>query len=806
MQKGPIKETRSAKELLRSPIQVTFNKNEPNSRDLTLTKIRPETPMSTDQDVNFTKIVDGFTPGAVKNVLCVDRTGIFIYSAKLDKIRFESFTKFGEEVNELNQIDWNRSRSRVSIEILKEEAIVLIVSSLNKRFNFWLNNKTGEIGAQSVGALPETTSQYFHRSILSTPPKKSKTAVYTSFVDKNHNQKIYLTKKDRISYVMSIPQIPSQQDPEQPRRYQNYNLERTNIFICNIKGKHTALLTRLAAKKLILTAHDPVTKKTFRKIEIHLDDIMGQREFKRKNQALISRAVLFARNVRVEFKDVSYSEEQGRVVGRITIGTTQVTFSFGDILGAYLSTLRISVQGFQSFVTTMKVVNLKNPIILTKPSNRDPNISKIWSLDAVSQKLSLDLKIDGKVYNKFGSLNFQDLVSLDERRILMITDTCSQILDIQEKRIVSRVDHRFKINLDDKNFAHLDNLLVWTSKAFVHIARFSEAENQENDLRIDLKKDVSVQNYFYLNQYQRSHPLNIYFFRISTGDYALYFMNSNEAGGISNGLNRMIFDQKSLEVKEARELPGLNGFNLDSEEFVLYKTLDFLVFSCHLRPHLLKPFPGLDVNTTYGPHIRLHLATLQFELLDSSAHPLLFDESERTSPIVCINDAHIISKASFNSLILHQIDTENKKLVLMRIFDLQGLTIQPSYVTKLSTTCFSLFCYPQNQRGQGLGVIVKFSSQLKLLGSFTGNNLRGVRRLVLLNNGKVAFEERALAFGGHELGWEHFAFEVDFEQQKIIHLNSRSIGFYTPGIASHPQYGYMIDAHPDGVLLYKLDT
>ena len=310
MDQGPVKETLHAEELLKYPVEINFEGLE-SQREIQARLFKTEAPISYDglnEDI-IAKIVDGFTPGAIKNILFFDTKGISIYSANLKTISLESRTSFDGELKEVYQLNLkeaeakrrNRSLFQINpqnqtdcrgqvfnIELIGREVILLMFGALKRIFRLTINQETGRIDQQSEEDIPLSMLSMYHQSVVSIKPKKSKEAVYALFNQKvglveEFQQRMYLLEKDRISYVMTLPKkinFNLEQPRGQPYLAQNQANEvhlsrnslrpkssktQSNMFFTNIKGKPIAIHMMQTGIELILTAYEPGFKKKIKK-------------------------------------------------------------------------------------------------------------------------------------------------------------------------------------------------------------------------------------------------------------------------------------------------------------------------------------------------------------------------------------------------------------------------------------------------------------------------------------------------------------------------------------------------------------
>ena len=116
-------------ELLESPREI-YIQEETQERHKAVDSIRIRIPesLSLDPYCNCIGIVEGFTPGATKNIINVDTAAFYVYSATQDQIKFESRTEFTSEImSQVHQIESGISRLRLSF---LQSSLFLIPGSL----------------------------------------------------------------------------------------------------------------------------------------------------------------------------------------------------------------------------------------------------------------------------------------------------------------------------------------------------------------------------------------------------------------------------------------------------------------------------------------------------------------------------------------------------------------------------------------------------------------------------------------------------------------------------------------------------
>ena len=206
METAPIKpkmEALTLKEIQQTTKEITVELNQDEPRELPRIKIEaPEVSMDPLRMQTF--ILEGFTPGAAKNIVCVDREGIFVYSARPDTIRFESFTKFENSLAELKSRKIRDSRLTIC---LLNGFIFLIPKFLIKIFRLRINKKTGRIEEQCQILVPKWAPRYNCERLQVPSPQKSNTTKYMVQRQRRGPDKIVTLSENGFSHIMESPPI-----------------------------------------------------------------------------------------------------------------------------------------------------------------------------------------------------------------------------------------------------------------------------------------------------------------------------------------------------------------------------------------------------------------------------------------------------------------------------------------------------------------------------------------------------------------------------------------------------------------------
>ena len=835
------------KELSKPPIQLDIQE-ETQEDHIALDSIRIRAPdaLSMDTFCNGTAIAEGFTPGATKNIINVDRAAVYVYSATEDQIKFESRTEFSSEVKRwVKEIESIDSRLRICY---KQGSLFLIPDSLKHVIRMAFKKKTGLIEEQTLIEIPESISRYASehtRVKLDLGAKNSRNEIFIQLKIGTSNAKIFALDLSNNSFkeVMDAPSSPSDQEtilgkawkqkqnvkellksnnietPLSPYRTQNFDFStHRGDKLVSLSYNHL---------ELIFTLFELKSKKVNCKRVITIFDLFGDKLTKfikmaRKNEIREKekKPVYFGYNpqrtddlgqsaLSFMVKDADYLKSQDKVVGRIVLGSVTAFFSLENLFRGYKSDIKLLDGDFigEQHYNIFSLSQSRELFYYFCSPTENSISSKIYSIDSKSlitsrrwiTGLKQELSPDPVIKEKTAWLN--------KNRVLITTPKSSAIIDLEKEEVVSKSNHKLEINLTPDQFSFVDNILAWSTPDHILVARLDQiSEGSQYSFKIRLIKNFHFHKNLTTKVFQKNQKLKSFsMFRTESGRYAICFIQAlldKMTHSPKPEFVKITLEAENLEVEDVFRRPVPYSMAMDSHKNPFYSSEGFLIYS--------EQYPvrrdSLQRITVRGPCI--NLSTLNFELLDSSLNPLN-GTCKPDSHIVRVKNGQIISTQvmknegeTTRAFLLRSIDKKNRKLVLNRI-----LKIEINWRYNIIRSAGLGFCCYPGYKFENPVTVAKFSEDLKEVEAVSMHWSNDYSGLTSMDNGNFILTKKRhyrRILRNNRYSSERLYLELDIGAKALRPLSVKGCDFSTQKLTSHGQERYLYDFKPNELVLSRL--
>ena len=261
---------------------------------------------------------------------------------------------------------------------------------------------------------------------------------------------------------------------------------------------------------------------------------------------------------------------------------------------------------------------------------------------------------------------------LSQNRFLMINDHLAFIYDFEKDKVVDEQATCFKIN-DNARLMKVDNLYVGGRAKSFQIMRTKK--NGDGEEVIEKQKIIHL-NDFIPNMSLTHRSFGFKFFKLNNGNYLYvseHFLEEDvrvNPNGTRPRLVSMEIEKNSLDVvkfhvvlpDELATRPKVAGFQSINNLLMLHSRLK------NPRNEQVEPNQLQDYSS-------LIIADPQFNILDHCTQAKL----DPDSPISVIHLDNIASQGLENTIYLHRVDGKEKKLVLLKTLVIAGTKIETMY-------------------------------------------------------------------------------------------------------------------------------
>ena len=719
------------------------------------------------QKDRYLKVIEGFTPGAVKNIITIARHKIRVYAVTGTKIEFTSSSGLHKEASELIFEESFKSGSVIAFR-KKATTIQLLSGSDFRSLALKLHPETAVVVDCRVSILSEIEQKFQQKSSTAALPfpKNSKKEFYigkllssgafyqiigsqkarkwVDFTDFLQNK----IKRESFRYVLQrSDRLPRNLWPNFPAsgdlRWQNdifksksqgesliCSRNRTVLHLALINFKRRKVLFSRSINLLDVLSNSAVESLLRMRIEgqDQQEELGGGQNPWGFNTMLFELKKLF-------FQPKSDSLVVDiRVENKETILNLEKIFWSRDLIG---NSKAVSFINKDSDVSLIGPGFSEDSILSFKPKGtEDPSHQRslVWLGSGDLKQKAVKGFEDDAILNQIYRRCYEEIsyLPLLDGKMLVLNSFSAMIYDYDKGEIAGYLDHTF--DFDSKIGAkRVEDLVVFgTLKSHVHLLKIENLG--ERSIRASKARTIFFDEV--LNFSGESPKENQEFplwFKLENGNYLMVskaVVPANEEGlGEENGAGT---EQVTIEVKgdtlEILKVERKNNTGKIDTRFAgssVHLVSGFLVFAGR-DPHSELP------DTNGSEMTCLTLASLGFEILDQSREAPL----SRNNSIRMITCNKIISTGLNCSVNLHEVDAKNKKLVLLKKLKLVNSSQIDSFVsfqanpylfsclvkTQLSKESRELSQLRQNKEAY---LLLNFDSDLKLVSHTEHNGLFG---------------------------------------------------------------------------------
>ena len=669
-----------------------------------------------------TAVLEGFTEGALRNIVTLSKNEIRLYKVTLSTIELLSCSKTGLDSSKFGVRSFHADKNECSVQVFEFKG--------NQSTRLFFDYKTGKLLKE------EKTEFWGSHQIQSVVPipnqrlKYSKTKNFIKFIagDRislrfNNWSDIGLLRSGKISRWLY-----------QYRRNRRLDLK-TKVFLYSKKYPKLTLLISSSQGALVFDLVDIKRKKLFKTSKVSLENLFGVEGLRnflldpeqrnRGNEAYdnpnpikilsyvylsSTRSVLLSVRVKnleilAKFENFFYSEKmckklifvkQRRVEGRSLmlegLGGDRVLLSHSaEMAGGY-----------------------SRPVSWVDPKT-------------LKQEEFMDSKLKYKVNGLLLSEGRRPrLVKIGQNRVLVVNPFYAFIYDIELNEVISKQRLVFEKEKSSK-FFNFGNLYIRGSGRILHMIKTEKragvapeavTEIKTFDLRAYLPNLSYSNGKLDFNIFQLSNQNFLYvktdFF--DSGDQQFESTDQQPRNqSIRPGIHLIALeiDSSSLEVLSVKVscLGEFSGY-INASNIALVKDLILInkVLGDDGRTWEQRGGVGGDDSSS------LLLLDLDLNLLDACSLAKL----RLTTPIAAVFEKRVVSLGRENSIYLHEIDLKAKKLVLLKTLKLAGLKILKDRDRRVITSSPTFCCMAAaagatlTEFGVGDRTILKFDINLEL--------------------------------------------------------------------------------------------
>ena len=837
--KGIEKKAITVEELLEGSIHLDLAKETPKKKVLPLKKAELPHHLSTTLNFTETKIIDGLTPGATKNIICLNEEGIFIHAATKHQIRFVSFTKFNDELIKLRKLKKQLLITSVN------NFIILISKRLSQAFSLEIDQKTGSVINQKSINVCEALRNSRPKNPIFYNSQKSSLMMFKNL--RCHHTKpqfsFYQIKSHGIFPVLTLPLFKTTiseartKFEEQKRSLQDPSFSSLDLsspfgfepsvfdFSCS---KHDVKLIILKSDLLlILLTFDLKNKKVLFKRYLTIFDIMGKQRKKSEGEPelrMLNYGLFFEDDPETLFKNVYYFKNENLIAGsaiidnKPTFFSTRISFSFwenSDVVNA------LPVESYQELnqISSFSYPQADSLFYISKELKKANHYHKLYSVDplTLTQKEVFEYRRRHDFYPD--SLKTHTYASLGDGsgRLLYTLPNSSVIFDKKLKKVVFKYRQRLEINLQNQFLTHFDDILAWSTGSRVEVIRLKEQQKSKNS-QIELIKTIETRRYVDDFSIASFEPASLNLFILPNGNYLIFFCckfqreNWIQKHGID--FIRIELKRDNLDIEFVEKC--LFDQTLTTARMPVYYCSDSLIFCCFegsADSVCTRRYGGVN-NKCFDR--KLILTSLSLKVLDKSKEVYKLSVCSE-HPILSVGENSVISKRNKTSLLLHRVEVDgpdplSKKLVLKRVLRLNGLQFTSNLLTKVSSYGFACLCGCENS-----AFVLRFNRDLELSRSFCLLNFRApAQNLTLMNDGALAFENSNLGldYSRRQRGADddgeldrhasaRYTFWLDFLDCEVDFSLKEDNIYNTNGVVSSYGLSYFIELTSDGFYLWE---
>ena len=660
-----VTEVLSSVELLRDPVQITTELFEENPRFIESIQIDPPIGSTINLEIKNEVIVDGFTPGATKNIISTDLDGLMIHSVTETSIKLFSYSKIHETI---------QRRSCQNKQIIKIQNFIFLIPNqmryydevsdkekVERMIKLEVCQKTGKIVNQGEVELSSSLPYHFLGDLGLGHPSNDIQSTYCSLFNYNieddnfqlikpQSTWLYKLNKHGFFFLMKLPvtefthtlkfQSKTEQFNQKVREQflakfplLNCSLRSTHqsshkIFNFDAKANQRSVIVENYFGQLLLKFVDKRTKKIYCSKFLSVLEVIGNRleEFYQEALQRNNNIGIQNQNIECKFHSYLYLEGDKKLVGLIQVGNLYIPFVIKDLftrvavtLGipyedtCYLSQFSCDHQVKELFYHLRVAVNTQN--LCNKLLKLNPSTLELEEIFGSKHKYDEEIQI----------YYFQaHLFTISKKTVIFKTPDYYKVINLEEKKVESSLKTVIRFGFGEDTMDPvliIRDWLIWKEDLILNFGRLSD-ENKRGNNALQLRDLDQVDLGKFLSREQgriRSYKQDsVGWFQIDEDTYTVWAL-IHHRGPNPEELSEFIkidFRTTDFEVKKIRNYPlrGKNKVKFGDEPQV-YHTEGFFVTSSFSYERELdqdqeNPTPRLEKH-------QISLSSLEFELLDS---------------------------------------------------------------------------------------------------------------------------------------------------------------------------------------------
>ena len=677
----------------------------------------------------FIKIVDGFTLGAIKNMINISAEKVRLYEIKDRQINLLSCTDLpSEEIK--STISDSGFRLRFALITHKQDTKIQIVSGKGgKGFILRFSHQTGQLLSTELVDLREKKDLHCPRYFDIESPKKSKSDVYLyglvserlSFNDRvRHNfvGEFGKIRKERFLRWFSLDRMSRRFFNRVKKRFESLksklNAEISRSFMWGEDYKLNAHNYGLecASKSLVYSASstaliffllDLDRRKILKFKEINIFDFFEDKrmidyfsdEFQYDNeaerQADLNLDLANFQNfqkIKIQITSTLYLPKLQKFFMIVQIKRIEVIIRLDNVFENpsekhFHITKRVASLGTQNIL--MSYGDTK--ILTYYPGQaRSEHLRPLAWLDPETLK---ETKIPGlEESDQHSAMNIHQFrvrgtcLKLNPTSMVILSQSSAFIFDLTKNRVLAEQLHTFRQKLNRSALINIRNLYVFNHHKHFHIlkTRVSEDGKEVLDRRVAYYLVDFFPDFKYTQRY-----CSFNFFELESGDYLFLGAYKIDLDGYGERLAQSRLGLVSLKIGSGN-IEVLEKRFRDMGEWVegtitlsdVRIVSNMFVFGAKIRNEVLASAAkqrGLNGEPLSRNGVRdgdrdanLVLSTLEFEILDFCEKAKL---SDNRAVKMAYNDK-IVSQGSLGQIYLHQVDCKKMRLRLLRVVEIEG--------------------------------------------------------------------------------------------------------------------------------------
>ena len=812
-------------------------------------KIEIEAPEDiTFQDGRYLKVVEGFTPGAAKNIISISKKKLRVYSVTGDSIRLINCSEVPREAGE---VIFSKEFIFYQNLIFNKwgPSIQFIAGKSNQSLVMKINSTTGEIleTKKLTFSRIEEPQQVEQFSTLPTPKnsridsylnfkiKKGSKNIKTAFLrERNHQARkwIDLMKMVKIRHQKEKNRFSCQKQAQIPQEYSQIfrysSIQKNQIFESESMGASMISFLSDSVVHLVILSFDQ--RKVLWTRSINFLDFLNFDKIYQILQAVYN-----------DSNDQEDGDEGTTEPEQLTL--TAIRFKYKKVVfdsktnSLIIDFMANQIEVFVKLNQVLSEKNLKknNDFFIFKNQQRAESLvgkfsdDKILCYDTKTPKSTLirplaflgpkDMKVSRvkgfEESEDFTAMNGVDAhspvtrIGLCEGRMLIVTYINAFIYDYEEGRVLAK--HRHSLRERDYPFvAQMDDIFAYRSNR-----RFNFIRTEVSDSgRLEVKETKTIfLNDFIPNMSERVINETFKFFKLDNGNYLLItsvILKDEFSESLiipSPELFSLEIAPETLKVVKIRSRANIAVSRRPPSKIncsYTHLVSGLLVFP-YGRYREQKNQPGRRKNSRNQlvEYRRIALASLDFEILDVCK----LSKLSIYSPIGTICGNRLISMGAMNTIYLHEVITKYRKLVLLRRLNFVSGSLErypQRFVSPNSFCCYASIHPPQNEEERDnshreqepsvRSVVLNFDPNLNLINHLHHQGL-GNQKLIF-----SATKQKMLLYTTFPHEEENYRLRL-----YLVDLKRRGVELVHQTITSHLSPTYQIDPFGNAYAIEMLD-